>query len=98
MNKDPVANVAAGSTHSDWRNRLMVATLGKPVSRTRPLFGLVLALLWVFAVGPFTQASAQTSQEKWAAKRANSPFNLASGPSTVLEANLVQCGIDNFGN
>lgn len=76
----------------------MVATLGKPVSRARPLFGLVLALLWVFAVGPFTDASAQTSQEKWRAKRANSPFNLASGPSTVLEANLVQCGIDNFGN
>src|SRR5688572_2112911 len=76
----------------------MVATLGKPVSRVRPLLGLVLALLWVFAVGPFTDASAQTSQEKWRAKRANSPFNLASGPSTVLEANLVQCGIDNFGN
>ena len=76
----------------------MVSTLGKPDSRTARFIGaLVLALLWVIAVGPFNGASAQTSQQKRDAMRANSPFNLASGTNTVLQANLVQCGINNLG-
>ena len=77
----------------------MVATLGKPVSRSaRLVIGLAFALLWVIAVGPFSSVSAQTSQQKRAAMRANSPFNLGAGPTSVLQANLVQCGLDNSGN
>lgn len=77
----------------------MVATLGKPVGRAaRFVFGLALALLWVIAVGPFSSASAQTSQQKRQAMHANSPFNLSSGASTVLQANLVQCGVNNTGD
>ena len=77
----------------------MVATLGKPVSRgARLVYGLVLALLWVIAVGPFGTASAQTSKQKRADQRANSPFNLASGANTLLSANLVQCGLNNSGD
>ena len=77
----------------------MVATLGKPVSRTARLFyGLVFALLWVIAVGPFNSASAQTSMQKRQAMRSNSPFNLASGVNGLLQANLVQCGLNNSGD
>src|SRR5438128_10336017 len=77
----------------------MVATLGKPNSRTtRFISAVVVALLWVIAVGPFNDASAQTSRQKRATIRANSPFNLASGANTVLQANLVQCGLNNSGD
>lgn len=77
----------------------MVATLGKPVSRAgRFILGFALALLWVIAVGPFSNASAQTSMQKRQAQRANSPFNLASGANTLLQANLVQCGLNNTGD
>ncbi|MGQ0560685.1 MAG: hypothetical protein ACT443_02275 [Gemmatimonadota bacterium] len=77
----------------------MVATLGKPVSRAaRMVYGLALALLWVIAVGPFGNLSAQTSQQKRQAQRANSPFNLAAGANTLLQANLVQCGLNNSGD
>jgi hypothetical protein len=62
------------------------------------MFGLALALLWVIAVGPFSSASAQTSMQKRQQMRANSPFNLASGANTVLQANLVQCGLNNSGD
>ena len=77
----------------------MVATLGK-LNRagTRPIFGLVLALLWVLAVGPFSLAPAQTSMQKRAAKKATSPFNLNAGPNALLQGNLVQCGINNEGD
>src|SRR5690606_13095097 len=77
----------------------MVATLGK-LNRVgaRPIIGFALALLWVLAVGPFSPASAQTSMEKRQARKANSPFNLNAGPSTVLQGNLVQCGVNNTGD
>lgn len=77
----------------------MVATLGKPVSRgARFVLGFALALLWVIAGGPFSDVSAQTSMQKRQAMRANSPFNLSSGVNTVLQANLVQCGVNNSGD
>lgn len=77
----------------------MVATLGKPLSRVmRPFLGFALALLWVIAVGPLNDASAQTSKQKRQALRASSPFNLASGANTLLQANLVQCGLNNSGD
>ena len=77
----------------------MVATLGK-LNRVgaRPIVGLALALLWVLAVGPFSLASAQTSMEKRQARKATSPFNLNAGPNTLLQGNLVQCGINNEGD
>jgi hypothetical protein len=52
----------------------------------------------MFAAGVFGVASAQTTMDKARARRANSPFNLNAGPNAVLQANLVQCGIDNQGN
>ena len=80
----------------------MVANYGKPYRSARRCFSaLAIALLGVFAAGVFGTASAQqsiTSMEKAKARRANSPFNLNSGPNAVLQANLVQCGVDNSGN
>ncbi|MGQ0813188.1 MAG: hypothetical protein ACT4O1_01830 [Gemmatimonadota bacterium] len=77
----------------------MVATLGKPVSRrARAVWALALALLWVIAVGPFSDVSAQTSMQKRRAIQANSPFNLQAGANTLLQANLVQCGLNNSGD
>ena len=75
----------------------MVAKFGKPYG-SRWYRAFAVALLGVFAAGVFGSASAQTSMEKHRARRANSPFNLNAGPNAVLEANLVQCGIDNQGN
>ena len=77
----------------------MVATLGTPNSRImRFIAACVFALLGVIAVGPLRDASAQTSKQKRQAMRENSPFNLASGANTVLQANLVQCGLNNSGD
>ena len=77
----------------------MVATLGK-LNRAgaRPFIGFAFALLWVLAVGPFSLASAQSTQQKWQAKKATSPFNLNAGPNALLQGNLVQCGINNQGD
>lgn len=76
----------------------MVANYGKPSRTGRvKLFAAVLA--GVFAAGLFSPVSAQqTTMQKHRARTANSPFNLNAGPSAVLQANLVQCGIDSQGN
>lgn len=43
--------------------------------------------------------SAQTSQEKWREiERERSQFRLFAAANLVLQANLVQCGVDNVGN
>src|SRR5688500_13540018 len=77
----------------------MVATLGK-LKRVgvRPVLGFALAVLWVLAVGPFSDVSAQTSMQKRQARKLNSPFNLSAGPNAVLQGNLVQCGVNNEGD
>jgi hypothetical protein len=59
---------------------------------------LCAALVLFLALGAVSDASAQSSQQKRAALRANSPFNLQAGATQVLQANLVQCGLDNTGN
>ncbi len=77
----------------------MVANYSKPYgSGQRWYRAFAVALLGLFAAGVFGTASAQTSMDKARARRANSPFNLNAGPNAVLQANLVQCGIDNQGN
>ena len=77
----------------------MVANYGKPFgSGRRWTHALAVALVGIFAAGVFGTLSAQTSMDKWKARKGNSPFNLNSGPNAVLEANLVQCGVDNQGN
>jgi len=76
----------------------MVANYGNP-SRSGGLKLFAAVLVGVFAAGLFSSASAQqTSMQKHRARTASSPFNLNAGPNAVLQANLVQCGIDNQGN
>jgi hypothetical protein len=59
---------------------------------------LAVAACVTLVVSTASLASAQTTQDKARARRANSPFNLAAGPTTILQGNLVQCGVDNQGN
>src|SRR5687767_7557847 len=77
----------------------MVAILGKSLgSLGRAHRALAVALLGIFAAGAFVSGFAQqTSMDKRRELRRNSPFNLGAGPSAVLQANLVQCGITNEG-
>jgi len=74
----------------------MSATFTKLPRGSRLAGALVIALLATLAVG-VTSLSAQTSKQKRAEMRRNSPFNLQSGPFAVLNANLVTCGINNEG-
>src|SRR5688572_32048683 len=79
--------------------KFMVANYVKPFGSSRRWYrALAVALLGVFAAGLFGNAHAQSSMDKRRQLRANSPFNLNAGPNAVLQANLVQCGIDNSGN
>lgn len=59
----------------------------------------VLAALGVLVAGMPADAVAQTSMDKWRIQQERrSPFNLEAGPSVVLQANLVQCGLNNQGD
>lgn len=78
----------------------MFAKCREMVRRVRALSpAVVVAVAGVLALGALNSASAQTSMEKYRALRAaQSPFNLGASANQVLQANLIQCGLDNTGN
>src|SRR5512132_1884923 len=56
----------------------------------------VAALLALVLLPSF--AGAQSTQDKHRAQREQSLFNLAAGPSSVLQINQYQCGLVNTGD
>ena len=55
---------------------------------------MLLCLMMFLAAG---SASAQTTMDKRKQSRRSSVFNLNAGPNSILQANLIQCGITNEG-
>lgn len=72
----------------------MIRTFDKAGSARWPLAAALLALVLLPSL-----VGAQSVEDKYRAQRErNSLFNLAAGPSTVLQVNQYQCGLVNTGD